>query len=115
MNKQSDLEHRKKKSLEKEVLFYFFNDSINTTLDNYTNNFLVNIYPNPSNEQLTVDVNKESQISIYSSIGQLILTKEIRGQSTLDIGFLAPNYYFIKIQQNGVTEWRKIIKNKQKS
>ncbi|MGB1307151.1 MAG: T9SS type A sorting domain-containing protein, partial [Flavobacteriales bacterium] len=91
-------------------LFYFVNDSINTSLDKYSNDFLVKIYPNPSNKQLTIDTDKESQISIYSSIGQLILKKKIQGLSTIDISFLAPSYYLIHIQQNGVSEWRKIIK-----
>ena len=91
-------------------LFYFVNDSINTSLDKYSNDFLVKIYPNPSNKQLTIDTDKESQISIYSSIGQLILKKKIQGLSNIDISFLAPSYYLIHIQQNGFSEWRKIIK-----
>ena len=36
-------------------LFYFFNDSTNTTTDNYVSNFLAKIYPNPSYKQLTID------------------------------------------------------------
>ena len=68
------------------------------------------IYPNPSNNLLTIDSDKESQISIYSSIGQLILKKKIQGLLSIDISFLAPSYYLIHIQQNGVSEWRKIIK-----
>ena len=91
-------------------LFYFFNDSTNTTTDNYVSNFLAKIYPNPSYKQLTIDTDKESQISIYSSIGQLVLNRKIQGLSTIDISFLAPSYYLIHIQQNGVSEWRKIIK-----
>ena len=91
-------------------LFYFINDSINTSLDKYSNDFLVKIYPNPSNNHLTIDTDKESQISIYSSIGRLILKQKISGISTIDISFLAPSYYLIHIKQNGVSEWRKIIK-----
>ena len=60
--------------------------------------------------QLTIDADKEIQISIYSCIGQLILEKQIWGLSTIDISFLAPSYYLINIQQNGFSEWRKIIK-----
>ena len=91
-------------------LLYFINDSINTSLDKSTDDFLVKIYPNPSINQLTIDTDKEIQISIYSCIGQLILEKQIRGLSTIDISFLTPSYYLINIQQNGFSEWRKIIK-----
>ena len=79
-------------------------------LEKYKNDFLVKIYPNPSNNHLTIDTDKESQISIYSSIGRLILKQKISGISTIDISFLAPSYYLIHIKQNDVSEWRKIIK-----
>ena len=56
------------------------------------------------------DTDKEIQISIYSCIGQLILEKQIRGLSNIDISFLAPSYYLINVQRNGLSEWRKIVK-----
>ena len=91
-------------------LFYFFNDSISTSLNNYSSDLLAKIYPNPSNNHLTIDVDKESQISIYSSIGQLILKKKIKSLSIIDINFLVSSSYLIHIQQDNLSEWRKIIK-----
>lgn len=92
-------------------LFYFVNDSVASDLEINKDNYQLKIYPNPTNNYLTIETTNESQILIYSNIGHLILDKKIYGTSTLDISFLSTSYYLINIKQEGYSEWRKIIKN----
>ncbi len=92
-------------------LFYFINDSVASDLEIIKDNYQLKIYPNPTNNYLTIETTNESQILIYSNIGHLILDKKIYGTSTLDISFLSTSYYLINIKQEGYSEWRKIIKN----
>ena len=92
-------------------LFYFVNDSVASDLEINKDNYKLKIYPNPTNNYLTIETTNESQILIYSNIGHLILDKKIYGTSTLDISFLSTSYYLINIKQEGYSEWRKIIKN----
>ena len=92
-------------------LFYFINDSVASDLEIINENYQIKIYPNPTNNFLTIETSKESQILIYSNIGHLILDKKIYGTTTLDISFLSTSYYLINIKQEGYSEWRQIIKN----
>ena len=92
-------------------LFYFINDSVASDLEIIKDNYQLKIYPNPTNNYLTIETTNESQILIYSNIGHLIFDKKIYGTSTLDISFLSTSYYLINIKQEGYSEWRKIIKN----
>ena len=92
-------------------LFYFVNDSVSSDLEIIKDNYQLKIYPNPTNNYLTIETTNESQILIYSNIGHLIFDKKIYGTSTLDISFLSTSYYLINIKQEGYSEWRKIIKN----
>lgn len=81
-------------------------------INQYVNNSLFAIYPNPANDFITVEfrnpLNKETQIAIIDVLGHVV--KQIRVQTTktyIDIGNLSSGAYVIQI--NG--SYTKLIKN----
>lgn len=91
-------------------LFFFINDSISTNTDILNEKISVKTYPNPSSNIINISTDIESQITIYSSTGQLVLKKKVQGLSSIDISSLIPSFYLMHIQQSSFSEWRKIIK-----
>ncbi len=78
-----------------------------------TNNKLFNIYPNPANSQINVEINKSLIGSIYTITDQIgktvlsgILTKE---NSTIELGDLSGGIYLLSIGNNAKQTF-KIIK-----
>lgn len=59
----------------------------------------IKFYPNPANNLLHFDMKNRSKtdITIYDSYGRIILTRTIENQTQLDISYLTPGMYFIKI------------------
>jgi len=78
----------------------------------------LNVYPNPSSENLTLKLNltehKEINIALLDITGKTILTeiKQLaQGESAvnLNIGNLSKGIYFVKLYGSGINENRKII------
>ena len=85
--------------------------SINQT---QPNNALFNIYPNPVNTSVTIELkeNFPSEIYIFNLQGQSILKKHISENITLlDINNLPSGIYFIQTRQKNIITTRKLIKN----
>ena len=61
-------------------LFYFVNDSISTNIDIFNDKLSVKTYPNPSSDIINISTDIESQISIYSNTGQLVLKESSRSK-----------------------------------
>lgn len=62
----------------------------------------ISVYPNPASEVLNVDIKKftnTKSIEVYNTLGQLTLSKSIKGTSTtqLDISSCSKGIYFVKI------------------
>lgn len=69
------------------------------------------LYPNPASRKLFISIPETlqpSSISIYNSLGELILTKPF--QPSLDIENLDPGIYFLKLQMNGSSQLRRFFK-----
>lgn len=69
------------------------------------------LYPNPASRKLNISIPETvqpSSISIYNSLGELILTKPF--QPSLDIENLDPGIYFLKLQMNGSSQLRRFFK-----
>ena len=81
--------------------------------ENIKNN--INLYPNPSNGNLTVTwkpTSEESNIKIYNVLGRLILSKNINeGQQRLDLNMTkeASGIYFIKLKVGNRLMRKKLI------
>ena len=81
---------------------YFCVDNIELDETTSTDNVLsstVKVYPNPTTDFVSIDIANivEANISIYSTSGQLLITKKILGKSNIDISNLNKGIYIAKI------------------
>jgi hypothetical protein len=77
------------------------------------NKNLLNLYPNPASDKVTVltDITGHSVISVYSLQGQLLLQQQIQqGKTDIDISTLAKGVYIVRLTGNAGSEAGKIIK-----
>ena len=91
-------------------LFYFKNDSVGTGIKNNIYKSAVDIFPNPFNDYINIDTDKETIVSIYSVLGRLVQKEKIYQPSSISLGHLPTSSYFVHIQQDKLSEWKKIIK-----
>ena len=78
-----------------------------TTSINENNNSQENykVYPNPLNSQLTIeiDIAKEKEFRIFSTIGKLLLSGRLNSNiNTIDISSLPPNVYVLNIDNHSI-------------
>ncbi len=77
----------------------------NLALDEYAMQTL-SVYPNPSNGQFTVE--GTGVLRVYNTLGQMMMTKEIREKHTLR---LPKGLYFIRLDgENGVEMVKIVVK-----
>lgn len=86
--------------------FNEFSYAIETTDEFSADN--ANIYPNPSNGQIVVDVDDENEMSIYNMTGQMINKLIVNGKTTINISNLEKGTYMI-VLRNKNSEIRKQI------
>lgn len=77
-------------------------ESLPTAIENLNEqNLGIELYPNPTNDKLTIQLTKpiSSPIQIYNLNGQLVFSESIKNtdKKIFDIGFLAPGLYVVKI------------------
>lgn len=74
------------------------------------------IYPNPANDNITVDFNGmgtgNSSLEIYNMLGTVIYSENVSAQANtvINISTLQPGVYFLKFQNEGSAYTKKIIK-----
>lgn len=68
------------------------------------NEALVKVYPNPTNGLLNIEAEDMTRISVYNSLGQCVLRKEVvENQTIVDLHDAASGLYQLRIEtQNGV-------------
>jgi hypothetical protein len=67
------------------------------SISGYENDNL-KIYPNPASDVINFSgLNSETVISIYNVLGEKVLTKSIKQNSTIDITTLTPGIYLLKV------------------
>ncbi len=93
-----------------------FNTEINLTnskLETIDSNF--QIYPNPSKNQLCIEVDKLSiyaQFTITDINGKIMLTQQLNDVKTIfDVSSFVEGIYIISLQRNGFTTHQKLIIN----
>ncbi|HLW30276.1 MAG TPA: T9SS type A sorting domain-containing protein [Brumimicrobium sp.] len=59
----------------------------------------VNIYPNPAENSFIIDLGEENQafVTIYNSVGELILTKHVQQKTSSFEGLKTSGYYTVEI------------------
>lgn len=90
--------------------FNLYNDS-GTLATIETKQDKVEVYPNPAKEFVTIKLNKEveTKVSIYNSIGQLVLEKKVKGTQNIDTSKLNKGIYIIQFENKEVKTSKKLI------
>jgi len=87
--------------------------SLCTGIDEVANTF-VSIYPNPANDELSINLDEalnNSTIELYDSMGKLIINEKITAENTkLKIGYLPNGIYSVRVFSNGKQFVKRIIK-----
>jgi len=69
------------------------------------------LYPNPNNGMFYIETSQSLAVSIYNSLGQLIIQQKLsEGKNQINLHEHANGIYFIEINQNGKTILMKLIK-----
>ena len=76
-------------------------------------NSSIKLFPNPFDSELKIEVNKNVsyELKITDLLGNLILTREVIGNSKLDLEFLKNGIYFLELKNGKEILVEKIIKN----
>ena len=69
------------------------------------------VYPNPANDYLTVE-GKMTSIEVYNTVGQCMLTKQVNGNTQIDLAGFNSGIYFLRVSNNGETVVRKFSVNR---
>ncbi|MCK6649741.1 MAG: T9SS type A sorting domain-containing protein, partial [Bacteroidia bacterium] len=69
---------------------------------------ILNVYPNPSYNTITITVSEPIQIKIINMLGEVVLEKQVQNNSVIDINDLSNGIYFIQTKEGYST---KLIKN----
>lgn len=70
----------------------------------------MNVFPNPATgEEVTIQVNSMSTVSIYNAVGQLVDTYNFDGQKTINVSEYASGVYFIKADNGAAVTTQKVI------
>ncbi|HKK57886.1 MAG TPA: T9SS type A sorting domain-containing protein, partial [Salinivirga sp.] len=78
-------------------------------IDNIAEALDFNIYPNPTNGVLHVEVVGTNQVTIINAIGQVVNTVKVDGHSTLDLSNNATGVYFIRISDGNKVATKRVI------
>lgn len=75
----------------------------------------VDIYPNPANDAISIDLSnngsENATLSLLDATGQTVLVTSFTGKLKLDVSNYIPGIYFAQIKSNTISETRKIIIN----
>lgn len=100
-----------------EIFWKFFNQIVPTSINDIsvTDN-KINIYPNPSNDKMTIELlnlelDKSYNITVYNILGQPILSRHELKQNTLLIykNEVGSGVFFMQVQQGVYTRTKKIV------
>ncbi|NLK56299.1 MAG: T9SS type A sorting domain-containing protein, partial [Bacteroidales bacterium] len=75
------------------------------------NDIVSNIYPNPANDNVTIQLksNEPASITFYSILGQEVMSAILNdNQTTIDVSNLNRGLYIVKVKQKGQTFTSKI-------
>ncbi len=94
------------------VINYFRNKTLNVGVSNIENNTF-NVYPNPANNEITIDLssyeNEEVQISIIDITGKTVSNYNLTNYNRIDVSQLTSGVYFIKVNNLKQSKTAKFI------
>jgi hypothetical protein len=82
-----------------------------TGLEKPQEDFLANIFPNPSQENLTIQLQKAGkyQLRLLNTLGQVIHYQQIESKNTLNLKNLSSGTYILQIEGQSKIQTKKII------
>ncbi|MBI2269682.1 MAG: T9SS type A sorting domain-containing protein [Bacteroidetes bacterium] len=91
-------------------------DPLKTGIKEHLNNIALAIYPNPTRENITIEVKNPGtyNVKVYNPIGQkLIEMNNINTPKTnLNVSALPEGIYYVEIRTGEITEIKKILVSK---
>lgn len=69
------------------------------------------VYPNPASQVLNVE-GAMTSVEIYNTVGQCLLTKQVNGNTQIDLSDFNNGIYFLRVNNNGETAVRKFSVNR---
>ena len=77
------------------------------------NEALVKVYPNPTKSLITVEAEGMTAVSVYNTLGQCVLQKEVDGnQTTVDLQHASEGLYMLRIKtEQGIISMRITLKH----
>ena len=68
----------------------------------------VKVYPNPTNNHVTIEAENMTEVSVYNTMGQCVLQKEIAGnQATIDLQYVCTGLYLLRVKtESGIVSKR---------
>lgn len=84
---------------------------IPTSINNYFDNRIISVYPNPATDNINIMSSQNSQLEISTMQGQIIQQLSIQqGETSININGLAKGVYVIRLKNSERTEVTKFIK-----
>ena len=91
------------------------NVTAGATMENVNRNFTINLFPNPSGDQLNVSmdgVDMKTAIKVYNLMGKLVMQKESGNTLTqLNVSKLSAGFYLVHVNNGKETRSAKFVKN----
>lgn len=78
-----------------------------TSVQNYSS--FSEIYPNPTTNSVTIEIDEPKQLSIYDNVGKLVLSKEINGSYFLNTSTFKRGVYIVELSDKSSVENHKLI------
>jgi len=76
--------------------------------ENELQSLVLNLYPNPTQTQLNIELNEAANLQIINLLGETLVTKEaVAGNNTIDVSYLDSGVYFLQVGNKGAV---KIVK-----
>ena len=69
------------------------------------------IYPNPANDYLNVE-GEITAVEVYNTVGQCLMTKQVNGDTKIDLSGFNNGIYFLRVYNNGEMLVRKFSVNR---
>jgi hypothetical protein len=82
-----------------------------TSLSVEENTIAAKLYPNPTNGQLTVEMEGLKEVEVYNLVGQCLLRKDVsEGNAIIDMSGLQNGVYMVKANANSGSVMQKVVK-----
>ena len=90
----------------------FTTECLAVTLNTYQENSSINIYPNPSDDIINIEIEniKNATLEIYNLGGKLIFSKKLHSKlEKIDVSDFPDGIYIVKIMQDMDVNVRKMV------